>query len=216
MTMAATSPATEHGAELRLVPSASPTTRHEAPTAPKTAEEASALLERAERLLSSGGANGVLRTLARFLGANSSAWTPSNRARLRRVLASRGVDALEAIVKTLQAHPRTDVLDDAELTLRGLTKEALEAVSPLVGNPALAPSVRACLLRAIVGANTERRERLLSSSLNDAEMELRDAAASLIGELDLVSSKPLLERRLARETDPTVRASIRDALLAFE
>jgi hypothetical protein len=215
MTMIANSPVTESYARGMLSPAASPRTYSEARGAPQTPDEASALLSRAERLFRLQGTSAPLLDLTRFLGANSHAWTSANRARLRRLLAGLGADVIGAIVRTLIAHPRTDILDDAELVLRALPEGEAASLRPLAMQQGLPPSVRACLLRAAVHARGPGSEELLLTALVDPEPEIRDAAASLVGELDLPKGRAILHRQLARETSAMVRDSIREALASL-
>jgi len=230
MTMVDSSPVTESHAKRRSSPAASlagtpswrsssftatPRTYSEAPGAPQTPDEASALLSNAERLLRSQGTSAPLLELTRFLGANSYAWTSANRARLRRLLGSLRAEVIGAIVKTLVAHPRTDILDDAELVLRALPEGEARDLRALAMQQGLPASVRACLLRAAVQARGLGSEELLLAALIDAEPEMRDAAASLVGELDLPNGRAILDRQLARENHAIVRDSIREALASL-
>lgn len=215
MTVVDSSPVTESYAKRRPSPAASPRTYSEAPGAPQTPDEATALLSRAERLLRSQGTSAPLLELTRFLGANSHAWTSANRARLRRLLASLGAEVIGAIVKTLMAHPRTDILDDAELVLRALPEGEARGLRALATQQGLPASVRACLLRAAVQARGPGSEELLLVALLDPEPEMRDAAASLVGELDLRKGRAILDRQLAREINAMVRDSIREALASL-
>jgi hypothetical protein len=130
------------------------------------------------------------------------------------VLASLGAEAIDAIVMTIHAHPRTDILDEAELALRAFPTDAIGHLRHLVAEQRLVPGARACLLRAVVRSGGGSPE-ILRAALNDSEPELRDCAASLVGELDLPDGLTMLERRLARETSAMVRDSIREALASL-
>ena len=212
MTMATYSLATSVGPERQRFSAASPKTFTATQVAPRTPEEASALLSRAERIFRSGVTTEPLLELTRFLGANSHAWTPANRARLRRVIAGFGTAAIDAVVTTMHAHPRTDILDEAELVLRGLPPDSIGRVRRLVAEQSLLPGVRACLLRAAVRAGGPGTAEVLYAALNDVEPELREGAASLVSEFDIPNGRTMLERRLARETNTFVKDTIRETL----
>ncbi len=216
MTMAESSPATETLVERRFVRSASPKTYGGPLTAPRTTDEANALLSRVEQFLHRGQATSdLLADLARFLGGNSQAWTPANRARLRRALASvEGSGAIHAIVATLQRFPRTDVLDEAELVFRALPPESMNSLKRLVEERALEPAARVCLLRGLARSGHGPAD-VVYAALNDPEPQLRDSAASLLAELGLGSARIHLQRRLERESNEMVRASIEEALASL-
>jgi len=152
--------------------------------------------------------------LARFLGANSAAWTTANRERLRNVLTGLGEVAIESVVAAMTRLPRTDVLDEGELVLRSLPLEDAPKLQRLLDldRRDIAPSVKAVILRAMARLDTHGSLAVVHAALNDSAAEVRDAAASLLGELGDEASRVPLENRLQRERDDTVRASIQEAL----
>lgn len=144
------SPATEMRFEWRLLSSASPGTYGEPLAAPRTPEEADRLLSRVDELVQKGRVPaGLPFELARFLGANSSAWTQQNRTRLRRALAGLERRVIDPLIQAMRALPRTDVLDEAELVLRNLAPTVGPRLRQLVEERGLEPAVRACVLRAL-------------------------------------------------------------------
>jgi hypothetical protein len=211
------SPATETRVERRPALSGSPRTYGGPLLPPKTAEEADALLSRVERLLlKSQATRDWIPELTRFLGANSQAWTAANRSRLRHILAS-GDDGgvLNAVISTIRRVPRTDVLDEAELVLRALPSDHLTRLSGLVGESGLEPAVRACLLRAVARSGRGPAE-IVVASLNDPEPEVRESAATLVGELRLARGREWLMQRLSREPSELVQAAIREAIASLD
>jgi hypothetical protein len=219
MMFAESSPATEIRAEGRLVPGVSPKTYRASSAAPTTPQEANDLLTRVERILEQGRAtDGLLEQITRFLGANSAAWTPVNRARLRRALAGfDGTAAVEAIVAMMQRHPRTDILDEAELALRGLDADAAQYMQRLIGRaPGLEAGIRVRLLGAVVRLDPGGSAEPMYFALHDPEAELREAAVALAVELELSNVRTWLQQRLDRESSATVKDAIRDALASFE
>jgi len=214
---AESSPATETRSEGRVRPSTSPKTYRATLAIPTTPEEASNLLTRVERIVDKGRVtNELLLDLARFLGANSAAWTPVNRARLRRALAGfDGTAVVDAIVAMIQSHPRTDILDEAELALRGLAPHSASRMRRLVLEPGLDAGVRVCILRAAARLDTSGSAESVRLALSDPETELRDAAIALLAELALPTGRAWLQQRLDRESSAMVQDAIRDALASF-
>jgi len=217
MMFAESSPATVIRAEGRLVPGASPKTYRAPSAAPTTPQEANDLLTRVERILEQGRAtDGLLEQITRFLGANSAAWTPVHRARLRRALAGfDGTAVVDAIVAMIQSHPRTDILDEAELALRGLAPHSASRMRRLVLEPGLDAGVRVCILRAAARLDTSGSAESVRLALSDPETELRDAAIALLAELALPTGRAWLQQRLDRESSAMVQDAIRDALASF-
>ncbi|MGA3122903.1 MAG: hypothetical protein ABSF69_19215 [Polyangiaceae bacterium] len=217
MMFAESSPATETRSEGRVRPSTSPKTYRATLAIPTTPEEASNLLTRVERIVDKGRVtNELLLDLARFLGANSAAWTPVNRARLRRALAGfDGTAVVDAIVAMIQSHPRTDILDEAELALRGLAPHSASRMRRLVLEPGLDAGVRVCILRAAARLDTSGSAESVRLALSDPETELRDAAIALLAELALPTGRAWLQQRLDRESSAMVQDAIRDALASF-
>jgi hypothetical protein len=216
---AESSPATVIRAEGRLVPGASPKTYRAPSAAPTTPQEANDLLTRVERILEQGRAtDGLLEQITRFLGANSAAWTPVHRARLRRALAGfDGRAAVDAIVAMMLRHPRTDILDEAELALRGLDVDAAQYMRRLVERePGLEAGIRARLLGAVVRSDPSGSAGPIYFALRDPDAELREAAVALAVEFELPNVLTWLEQRLERESSATVKDAIRDALASFE
>jgi hypothetical protein len=141
---------------------------------PRSPEQADRILSNAERLLEDREmTGGHAAQLTRFLRANSAAWTPASRERLRKVLAELGESAVEPVVAAMTKLPRTDVLDEGELVRRSLPREAapkLRRFLDPIECGGITPSVRACVLRAVV-----------RSPLVRAAMSALDAAA-VVGE----------------------------------
>jgi hypothetical protein len=216
MTMTASSPATENRAT-KHASGESPKTYGTTLPIPRTEAEASELLARVDSVLRGDRTPATLvLELTRFLGANSAAWSPQNRARLRRTLA--GLDAatvIGAIVTTVQAHPRTDVLDEAELVLRALPPHAFDPLQRLVGDRSLEPAVRACVLRAAARSADVDSASLLYETLNDPDSEVREVAAGLVADLEVPGGRIRLERRLEREANAMVQEALRDALASL-
>jgi len=152
--------------------------------------------------------------LTRFLGANNTAWTSPNRGRLRKVLSSLGEQVIESVVAAMNKLPRTDILDDGELVLRSLPREAGPALRRFLvfEQPGVAPSVRTAVLRAVARIDPGGSLPAVHAALNDSDSEVRDAAASLLGEIGDGSSRAILARRLGRESDDLVIRSIREAI----
>jgi HEAT repeat protein len=154
-----------------------------------------------------------VRELARFLGANSAAWTRTNRERLRVVLSDVGGGIVDPIVGAMIRLPRTDILDECEFVLRRLPKDALPEMWRLVQERArLAASIRAALLRASVRVDSTLSLPTLLAALYDPDSEVRETAASLFGEIGGTRAREALEGRLTRETDAAVVASLHEAL----
>lgn len=181
--------------------------------APRTSNDAASLLALAERLMRSPSADPELqRRLIGFLGANSAAWTLENRARLRRLLAQRGWQVVDDLANFASSRPRTDVLDDVELVLRGLSPAWADRVHSICDADQYPEWTRACFLRAAVRLDRRIAEEALPRALNARSAELRDTAVGLIAEVGLGNARELLEARLAREVDQSIRDSINDAL----
>ncbi len=220
MMTVASSPATEPRTTWRASQRPSPATSGLWFGIPRSPEEAGKLLSHAERLVRDGRMTpDYVRELTRFLGANSAAWTRTNRERLRRVLSALAEGVIDAVVATMSRLPRTDILDECELVLRRLPADAITELRRLVQKDErirLLASVRATLLRAATRADERGSLATLLAALNDPEPEVRDAAAGLLGEIGEITSREALEKRLERETDDSVRASLREALDSIE
>ncbi|HEX7602382.1 MAG TPA: HEAT repeat domain-containing protein [Polyangiaceae bacterium] len=159
----------------------------------------------------------ILR-LALFLGANSAAWTLANRGRLRDVLVGWGEAVIEPVVNAMSSLPRTDIQDECELVLCSLPLEAAPSLRRLLelGQPAIARGAKATVLRAVARLDERGSLEAVCAALDDPEAEVRDAAASILGEMGSASNRALLERRLAGETDKVVRATIVYALESLQ
>jgi hypothetical protein len=214
-----TSPATEPRTAWRPSARPSSTTSTVALGIPKNQGEADKLLSHAERLLRDGGMpSEYVSQLTGFLGANSTAWNGANRERLRKVLASLGETAIEPVVAAMSKLPRTDILDEGELVLRSLPREAAPSLRRFLEleQRGIMPSVRTAVMRAAARVDPIGSLPALHTALNDSDSELRDAAAALLGELGDGSSRAILTKRLGRESDDLVVASIREAIESLQ
>ncbi len=216
MTMTDPSAATEARTICRATMRSSPATSGLSFGVPTNPEEAEKLVAHAERLVRAGRMTAdYVQDLTRFLGANSAAWTRTNRERLRRVLSALAEGVVDALVATMTRLPRTDVLDECELVLRGLPPDAMPDLRRLAQRDErvpLAASVRATLLRAAARTDGAGSVSTLIAVLNDPEPEVREAAASLLGEVGGTAGRVALERRLEREADAAIRASVLEAI----
>lgn len=210
-----TSPATEAStATPRPSPGPSSATPVSFPP-PRTPDEAEKLLDACARSLRGApSAQQTVRQLARFLGANSGAWTLANQDRLRVMLASRGAAVIEPLLDIMSEVPRTDVLDAVETVLLSLPSDASPQLSRIaVSAHVVAPPVRACFLRAAVRLDPKNAWALLGRALVDpSSAEVREAAASLVGDLRDARHVPVLHRCLIDEKSEAVREALGEAI----
>lgn len=191
---------------------ASPATYRAQSRVPENAADAAQLLEAARRRLSSevSGVSALPRDLARFLGANSAAWSHQNRVKLRTLLASIGEAGIAAALAAVAERPRADVGDDAAEVLRLAVRRWPTLVGALEQRFDSARSpVRATIVRGIASFDVARA--LIVKALGDDDPEVRDAAAQALGRAD-ASVRAILERQLGKEQHAIVRESIQMAL----
>jgi len=181
---------------------------------PRTADECDHLLEvTRRRMLSPEARPFFARELARFLGAESTVWSRERRETLREVLAAAGESAIDAVLEAVAQTSRADVSDEAEAVLRDVVSRS-PAIMPALCRrfqQATSPAARASSIRALRGMDA-RPARTLLEALNDADLEVRDAAATALGRHGGLEAKTYLVRRLARERNEIVRESIQTAL----
>lgn len=181
---------------------------------PSTVEQTSKVLAQAERVLRvSDGGSEVLRELARFLGASSSAWTRDHRVRLRKLL--RRGDAIEAILDEVTATPRAEVVDEAVAILGELARARHHA--DRLGN-LLAPAsscpdaVRVTVASALGRSDNGHAVSYLENALSDPSPDVRDAVVNGLVELRAGDLAAKLQARLTREPSALVRETIQTAL----
>lgn len=193
---------------------ASPKTFYPPLPVPRTASECDHLLEATRRRMRSPEARPFFaRELARFLGAGSSVWSQERREMLRTVLAEAGESGVDAVLEAVARTSRADSSDDAEAVLREVLVRSPAVASTLSRRfeQTTSPAVRASIVRAL-GESRMRLSPTLLSAIDDADVEVRDAAATALGRQRGTTARAVLTRRLAREKSPAVRESIESAL----
>jgi HEAT repeat protein len=100
--------------------------------------------------------------------------------------------------------------------VRELPRHCAVRIRSLAGDQALAARIRATLLRGVARLDLPGAFETIRVGLSDPEPEVRDAAVSLIAELELPEGRELLAHRLARESNPLVVRSIQDAIESFD
>jgi HEAT repeat protein len=220
MTASATSPITWLRSPLDFADRAdSPRTFSVTMAIPTTGDECERLLDQAAHRMRNPEARALFaRELARFLGAASSVWTAERRARLRRLLQTAGDEALGPILATIIQTPRAEVVDEAEAVLTALGRESITLLRQLVDLvPRTAPpTARAALVQSLAGVRDPTAKVAIEVALNDEAPEVRDAAASALARFGAHDSLPALQRRLQRERNAVVVASLRAALEELE
>jgi HEAT repeat protein len=158
------------------------------------------------------------RELARFLGAASRVWTAERRSRLRRLLQMAGDEAIGPVLVTIVQTPRAEVVDEGEAVLTALGRESSTLLRRLVDLlPRTAPpTARAALVQSLAGVSDPAAKAAIEFALNDESPEVRDAAASALAQIGGPDARSVLQRRLQRERNAVVSASLRAALEELE
>lgn len=220
MTATASSPATwPNNVFVTEERAASPRTFGLTVAIPRTGEECDRLLVQARiRMRMPEMRAPFAKELARFLGAGSTVWTMDRRHSLHVLLESAGEDAVEPVLASVARTPRAEVVDDAELVLAGFARQSSTNVRVLVqrlGSADSAP-VRAALLRSLAAVGDPSATPSIERALDDDSAEVRDAAATAVSLLGGTNARSALSRRLGRERNPVVLASLKDALEQLE
>lgn len=186
--------------------------------APRSGDEADALLERADWLMRfPEHRKETVGELVRFLGVHNPTWDAVRRARLGAILANGGDHALTATIARLEGAARYETIDAVEEVLLAIARGPSMGLLVL-GRlyPKVDATARASILRVMARAGGREILPHFASGLADASSEVRDAAAVGLSRIGGPEARLLLEGRLGAESEASVLEAIRTALTEID